>query len=198
MGSAQRELLILVDQLRAIDNQQRVAALAHAFAACCSWVALYGRVPTILLGLVGLGASRMHRRGLGWSVAFRRAVPGIHEARVWAFRRTWFTLALGGSVGNRRAALLSLSGDMASQALIMMVVTGLAAGALTVSAIYLACIGSRGADAGAIIIRSALEENAALDHCGSACHLPWLYSRCRAQCKPRVKQSLNIAMRMPI
>jgi two-component system, sensor histidine kinase len=137
-ASEQRELLILVDQLRAIDNQQRVAALAHALAAVLLVVALHGRVSTILLGLWAFGASLSIAAALGWSVAFRRANPGTQEARTWAFKRTLVYLALGVAWGVAGGVLFP-SGDMASQALIMMIVTGLAAGALTVSAIYLPC-----------------------------------------------------------
>jgi signal transduction histidine kinase len=155
-----RELLILVDQLRAIDNQQRVAALAHALAAVLLVVALQGKVPTILLAWWSLGASLCIGGALAWSIAFRRSGAGIHEARAWAFRRTVAYLALGFAWG-AAGGILFPSGDMASQALLMMIVNGLAAGALTVSAIYLPCNYALVVPMLVpIIIRSALEGGA--------------------------------------
>lgn len=131
-----RSQLILLEQVRAAYRATYSVVAAHLLAAVLLIMALSGSLTHWQIVLWPLAVAAVLGIYILWHRKFVASGAIPDEAAMWASRRTWIGLALGALWGYAGSAFFP-SGDIASQALITMLLVGIGAGALTSSASYL-------------------------------------------------------------
>jgi signal transduction histidine kinase/ActR/RegA family two-component response regulator len=135
-ANAGRSNLILAEQIRAVYKAGYSIAGVHVIAATLLLVGLWDKLSPLRIGIWFVAVCAIQAVCAWWTYSFNRAAPEAEQMALWARRRVALGLALGALWGYAALGLFP-SEHIAGQALLTMIIVGLAAGSLTSSAQYL-------------------------------------------------------------